>query len=454
MTLTPEFILEQLRQLPATSRYRIAYSGGRDSHVLLHLLASLGERLPAPISALHIDHGLQAGSAEWHHHCELTCAELGVDLQFSKLHLQPQPGESLEAQARQARYAALGAGMTTGEILLTAHHQEDQAETVLLQLLRGAGPSGLSAIPRLAQFPPGYHARPLLGVPRQEIEEYALRHRLRWVEDPSNSDTRFDRNFLRQQVMPLLQGRWPAMARTFSRSAAHCADAQEVIDALAAEDLRAIADDGGRLSVGGLLQLPPARARALLRSWIKQAGMPLPDTVHLDRILREVSGAAKDRNPHVHWPGAEVRRYRNRLFLMPPLPAVDPAWRRQWGDETICQLPAGLGWLHAETGQGGIDPTAWRGETVEVSFCARGGRVRLPGRGHSQRLKHFFQERGVPPWQRVRTPMIHIGGELAAVGDLCVCEPFAVAAHDQGLQISWHRPLPASGFVAVGKSAF
>ena len=439
MTL-PQRLLETLSALSVPSRYCVAYSGGRDSHVLLDAMAGLRDRLPAPVAALHVDHGLQPGSGQWAGHCERVCRQLGLSLRVLSLQLEQVPGRSLEELARQARYRALARAMRSGEMLLTAHHQEDQAETVLLQLLRGAGPAGLAAMPRVTAFGPGRHLRPLLEEPAAELAAYAARRRLAWVEDPSNRETGFDRNYLRREVMPLLRQRWPALGRTLSRSARHCAEVQGLVDGFAAADLARLQDpDSGALSLPGLAALAPDRARALLRAWIRKSGFRLPDTARLERIRLEMTGAGKDRNPLVHWPGAEVRRYRERLYLMPPLPPIDRGLALAWEGTGMLQLPAGLGRLRATPGDGGLARRHWEGGRVEVRFQHQGERLRLPGRAGSRRFSHFCQQHAIPPWQRPRLPLVFIDGHLAAVADLVCCEPFAAARGEPGVQLQWQR---------------
>jgi tRNA(Ile)-lysidine synthase len=330
--------------------------------------------------------------------------------------------------------------MGPGDILLTAHQQDDQAETVLLQLLRGAGPRGLAAMPQFAPFGPGYQARPLLEFSRRQLRVYALEHRLDWIEDASNQDIGFDRNYLRQRVLPLLRERWPALGRTLSRSAQHCAEAQGLIDELTAPDLDRLLDQKeGTISVSGLKALSPAHGRAVVRSWIGNAGFPLPDSTHLNRLIVEMTGAGVDRNPLVRWPGVEVRRYRDQLFLMPPLTPVAPGLILNWTQDSPLLLPAGLGRLTVDQGIGGIDHARWTGAGVQVRFQRPGGRLRLPGRDHSQSFKNFFQQKAIPPWQRNRIPLIFVDGELAAVADLCICTPFQHRTGRPGVRIRWER---------------
>jgi tRNA(Ile)-lysidine synthase len=311
---------------------------------------------------------------------------------------------------------------------------------VLLQLLRGAGPAGLAAMPLLAEFGPGYHARPLLEQPRWLLDEYAQTNELVWVEDLSNQETGFDRNYLRREVMPLLTERWPSMGRTLARSARHCAEAQGLIDEIAGRDLqRLLGPEGDTLSLTGLMSLPAPRGRAVLRAWIRGAGFQLPDTARLDRILTEMGGAAPERNPLIHWPGVEVRRYRNQLYIMPPMKRIDPHLWLPWDGRLALELPAGLGRLRTASGKGGLSPRYWEQGRIQVRLRHRGERIQLPGRNHSHSLKNFFQQRAVPPWQRGRIPFVYIDDQLAAVADLALCRPFVVREWELGMHIQWDR---------------
>ncbi len=450
MDFTRDRLLQTLSTLPDVSHYRVAYSGGLDSQVLLHALASRRSELPAPLQAIHIHHGLQPDADHWAEQCRAYCREQQIPLTLVECDVKVGKGESLEAAARDARYHAFREQMGDGDILLTAHHCDDQAETVLLQLLRGSGLRGLSAMPFLAPFGPGYLARPLLDFSRAQLAAYAAGEGLEWAEDASNRDIAYDRNFLRQQVLPLLVGRWPALGRTLSRSARHCAEAQRLIDEMAQADLdllrsgegeyqRAPASITSSLSLTGLGQLPPPRARAVLRAWIRESDYRLPDTARLDRLLREMTEAAADRNPMIHWAGVEARRYRDRLYLMPPLPAFDESSIIEWDGETSLQLPSGLGLLTIEKGKEGIDRQRWLSGRIRVRFRSGGECCRPASHARNRPLKKLFQEEGIPPWLRARIPLITIDDQLAAVAGLWLCEPFRATKGEDGILIRWER---------------
>jgi len=293
----------------------IALSGGVDSVALLQAAREVAARHPGlQLRALHVDHGLQPQSGEWAASCRELCGRLAIPFEVLELKLVPRKGESVEAEARSERYAALSAALEPGECLLTAHHADDQLETVLLQLFRGAGVAGLAAMPPSAALGPGLHLRPLLQASREEIVEFAKLRGLEWIDDPMNTESRFDRSYLRHEVLPSIIQRWPAAARTVGRSARHLAEAQGLLEALAEIDASRYLDNEGTLAVAGLLQLPHARRVNVLRWWIVRQGLGLPSTARLESIIRDVLPARPDAHPVVTWPTGEVRRRKGRLL--------------------------------------------------------------------------------------------------------------------------------------------
>lgn len=430
-------LLSQLEQLPSGGRFFIAYSGGLDSSVLLHAVVQLKSKLHHEIHAIHADHGLQADAAKWSQHCESQCAAFNIPLHKRHLNLQIQPGESLEAVARTARYAAFAEVMGAGDLLLTAHHADDQVETVLLQLLRGAGVSGLAGMPVIKPWHGGWLARPLLSFSRQDLEQYALDRNLHWIEDQSNQDLRFSRNLLRQRILPELKNRWPGMLKTISRSAGHCASAGRLADELAGMDLQICQGaNPWRLSMDELKKLSRARQENLLRYWIRQLGLCVPNTHKIRRILFEVLPAGEAAHPLVKWQGAELRCYRAELCLMPPLPAPEQDWLTPWDGSKPLKLPVGLGELVVEKEGMRIPENAWREGRVLVGFRSAGVKCTPLGRNGSRSFKRLCQDLNIPAWLRPLVPLLRVDGELAAVADYCVCRPHAELA---ATAISWHR---------------
>jgi tRNA(Ile)-lysidine synthase len=409
-----------LADLPSARRYWVAYSGGLDSSVLLHALAEIRQRLTAPIEVLHLDHGLHPDSPRWADHCRDQCERLQLPCTQRRLLLVQIPGDGLEARAREARLAAFRDLLEPGDLLLTAQHRDDQAETVLLQLLRGSGLDGLSAMPLLTSLGRGYLARPLLEFTRGELRRYALQQAISWVDDPSNAAEHFDRNFLRHRVLPLLAERWPAWSATLARSAGHCGEARHLLDTLLAPRLRAVSGSRAHtLSVAALANLDPAMGRELLRHWIRERGHRPPDRLRLQRIIDEVLSAAADRQPLVEWPGSQVRRYRDDLFLLAPLPPLPANESIHWAHGDMIELGRGLGVLRAQPA--GTADRLRRDGSLSIRFGVAALRCRPgPDRPH-RALKHLYQEQGVPQWLRPYIPLLFRDDTLLAVGGIWRC---------------------------------
>ncbi len=443
-----EELIGQLRRFlnrhPA-GRYWIGYSGGLDSHALLHLCARLRSELGGIFHAVHVNHHIHPEADRWQRHCRTVCETLGMPFRAIGVDGRAAAGESPEEAARNARYRAFACLLRPDQALLLAHHQDDQAETVLLQLLRGAGPAGLAGMAAAAPLGRGRLLRPFLTVPRSVLRAYAEDNRLDWIEDPSNQELDLDRNYLRHRIMPLLKRRWPACARTISRSARHCAAAERLLEASLAPRLSQLLDDQGRIDAVALGELDPGHQAQLLRAWLRRKGLSLPSEAYLRRIITEMLPAGDDRMPVVRWRGGEVRRYRNRLYALPPQPVPDPSWRRTWDGVTPLELPDGTR-LESVAAFGGGIAGHWFRKGVEVTYRRGGERCRLPGRTGSRSLKKLFQEKGVPPWLRQRLPLLYIEGKLAAVVPFWVCRPFAAGPDEAGVILRW------SGLAAGGET--
>jgi tRNA(Ile)-lysidine synthase len=437
----PECLLSSLNSFSDAQIGWIAYSGGMDSSVLLHALVAIRDRLAFEIRAVHVDHGLHADSRAWSEHCARACERLAVPLRTRRVEVAPVRGESLEALARKARYGAMADLLGQGDLLLAAQHKDDQAETLLLALMRGSGPAGLAAMPRLASLGAGRLLRPLLDYSRMELLDYATCRNLDWLEDPGNRSLRFDRNFLRHRVLPLLAERWPSYATSIARSAEYCGEAQGVINLFVEDELSKVG--GGRpntLSIARLRNLSLPVRKSVLRHWFRKRGLAPPDSRHMGRIASEVMGTRADANPLVAWPGCEVRRYRDDLFAMEPLPALPPTGPLPW-KKGILRLPCGFGQLKLLAGRGQeLGPLDVFADGLEVRFGVHGLACRRVPGGHRRSLKKLFQEAGVPPWIRPYIPLIFAQGALAAVGDFWVCFPDG-AAQERRLQVRWESDL-------------
>lgn len=383
----------------------VGFSGGLDSTVLLAALRQLGLRR---LRAIHVHHGLQPAADAWVDHAEAVCAGWGLALEVRRVAVDAGSAQGPEAAAREARYAAFAASLAAGEVLALAHHRDDQAETFLLRALRGSGPRGLAAMRSWRPHAAGAIWRPLLDTPRADLAGWARSQGLRWVEDPHNHDARYERVWLRQQLLPKLAAHGPAALERLAESARLCAEADALLDELAAADA-ARARAGDSLDLGVLAALSPARQRLLLRWWVRERGLPPPPRTRLDR-LPELLDAAGDAEPLLDWPGAELRRYRGRLYLMTTLPAPPPPdFCEDWDGRGALCLPPGCGRLS------GAEPVRRR---FSVRFAAGGERYRPHPEQPSRRLKNLFQESAVPPWRRRRTPLLFEEERLVWIGGL------------------------------------
>ncbi len=437
-SFTPEAlrdVLERRLGIPLSSSFVVAYSGGRDSHVLLHALHALR---PARLRAVHVDHNLQSVSRAWFEHCQRVCATLNVECVVEHIDVRREDEESVEAAARRLRYERLAAHLADGDVLLTAHHEDDQAETLLLALLRGAGARGLAAMPPLADFGVGRHARPLLGFARAALEDYAHAHELVYVDDTSNRDERMSRNFLRARVLPLLEQRWPATMRVIARAASNNADTAALLDEIGQTDLtHCRADDG--LSLAALASLSASRQRNVVRYWMRTNGFDAPSSEHLELILAQVNRPSATGQACIDWQGIEVRRYRDRLIVQRHAATPETDLQLPWTPPQTLMIPGTDLQLHAQSVRGqGLSQARLANATVTVRTRRGGETCLLPGRGH-HKLKKLLQEAGVPPWERERLPLIYVGDELAAVADRWICEPFTAREDELGWRILLER---------------
>lgn len=437
---SPQALLERLRALPPVSGYCVAYSGGLDSHCLLHASAALRGQLSLPLRALHVHHGLLPQADAWTRHCDSVCRALGVPLSVHRVSVAAGPAESPEEAARRARYQVFGEQLQPGECLLLAHHLDDQAETLLQRLLRGAGIRGLAAMPARRPLAAGLLSRPLLTFSRRDLADYATREGLAWVEDPSNADPALDRNLLRAEILPRLRQRWPDAGARLAASAGHAAEAEELLEELAAADLAICGDPTP--AVAAVAALSAARQRNLLRYWIRRSGRRPPSQARLEAGRAALLGAGDDRQPALDWAEGRIRRYRGRLYLSAPT-AVEPV-QLCWAPPEPLSLP--LGRLRAEPVLGGgLSRRRLQGQRITVRTRVGGERLRPVGRAHRKSLKKLLQEVGVPPWERAGLPLVYVGEELAAVADLWVVEGFQAGSGESGWRLLWERPESSIG---------
>jgi tRNA(Ile)-lysidine synthase len=350
-------------------------------------------------------------------------------------------GESPEETARNCRYEAFAAILEPEDVLLLAQHQDDQAETFLLQLFRGAGPKGLSAMPLRTSFHEGHLLRPFLGVSREDIVKVGSTLGIPWIEDLSNQNTRYDRNLIRRDILPLIQQRWPAVVSVIARSAQHVATSEQLLEESIDDRYQSILD-GACLKIDRLKRLAPSMQRAIVRRWIRSQGFRLPSTKIIERICSEALHAAPDRNPDIVWPEGRIRRYRGQLSLHPHLPAI-PKLSPHSIPSTIKLIPLeenGCLVLEETFGEG-IALADWNTHTINVHYRRGGEKIKLKGRQGHQELRKLFQEEGVPPWERNTIPLIYLNDKLAAVGDLWIDESFSAESKSStGIKIEHRKP--------------
>jgi len=423
-----QHLLKALTSLPATSLC-VAFSGGPDSSALLHALAQLPEARSRGLRVLHVDHGLHPQSSRWVEHCRDFCTHLALPCKVLRVTVERDSGEGLEAAARRARYQALETELGEGEVLLLAHHRDDQAETVLLKLLRGAGPEGLGGMRALRPLGRGQLWRPLLDLPRQQLTDYIATHKLACIDDPSNSDTRHARNQLRHEILPRLQQHWPHAVESILHSARLSRDAADAL-----RDAWMVAFDNlhdantNSLDAAGWLALVPALREPLLDHWLHGCGLTAPTTAQRRQIERQ-GRARAGKLPCIRWPGAELHIWKDRLWALPPESVIDPDWTSTWHGEPL-SLPDGGQLSLNENGATLTQP-------LRVRLRQGGERIKPAGDAHTRELRDLFQQGLLPPWQRIACPLLYVDRELVAVADRWINARGKAIFQHSGATLRW-----------------
>lgn len=428
-----------LPQPPIRGPVLAGFSGGLDSTVLLHLIAADPHVRERGLRAIHVHHGLAGAADDWAAHCQRICSGLGVPLQVAHVDVARDTGFGLEAAARQARYRAFENALGEGETLALAHHRDDQAETFLLRALRGSGVDGLRAMPAWRRLGRGWLWRPLLGHARDALLAYARATGLEWVEDPANEAAAHDRNHLRQHVMPLLRQRWPHAGAMLARSATLAGDAARL---LASGDDEALEDMAGAdprvIDVARLLRHPPERRARILRHWLARLGLPPLPGEGVAQIESTLLGPDGDAVPEFAWADAIVRRWRGQLHASRALPPLPRGYQADWDGRAPLLLPTGGTLELAPVSNDPALPGAW---PVTVRARHGGERIVLAGRTHSHALKNILQQRGVPPWQRERMPLLcSSDGTVLAAGDVVVSAALERELAGAGVRLRWRCP--------------
>lgn len=420
-------ILQQALRAQPQGELCVAYSGGPDSTALLHALAQLPEAHARSLRALHVDHGLHPDSHQWASHCRQLAQEWGVTCLVMRVEVDHARGYGLEAAAREARYRAFALSLRSGERLLLGHHRDDQAETVLLKLLRGAGPEGLGGMRATRPLGQGVLWRPLLEVPRDVLRSHVDEYQLPYIDDPSNADARLSRNFLRHEILPRLSHHWPHAIESIVHSAGLSRFAADTLADQWRKAQASLLDPTGSLEAAGWLALPPALRHPLLDDWLHARGLPAPTTAQREQIERQC--AARDGQlPCIRWAGAELHVWKGRLWALPPQHAIDPMWEATWHGEPLA-LPDGGSLL--------LDPHARLAEPLTVRLRRGGERIKPAGDAHTRELRDLFQQSEMPPWRRAACPLLYAGDALIAVGDRWMSEHGATLCRNLGSRFRW-----------------
>ncbi len=444
--------LESLHSLPEDASYVVAYSGGLDSHVLLYCC----KQLKLPVRAVHVHHGLQTVADDWVKHCQSVCDALAIHLDVIYVDAKAEQGQSPEEAARKVRYQALQANLTDGDCLITAQHLNDQAETLLLQLFRTASTAGLAAMPSSRQFGGFVHIRPLLAFSREEIKDFAQTNHLQWIEDPSNDDMQFDRNFIRKNLVPLLEDRWPEITRQLSTVASLQSNNLRVLEDMAAIDLANsirvtayqsktfVYDVVSVLSISALKKLTSARLLNVLRYWIikttqGQTEKNSPTRKLLEEIEKTLINSQADANPVITFSGFEFRKYQDDLYLLKP--NINKNFQDELANELAWDTSSPLKISPLNIQLEVIDTTgeglkkSLLDEPLKIIFRKGGEKFHPAGRRHSQSLKKLLQEANVPPWERDVIPLLYSGDELVAVVGLWMGKGFVVGEGESGWSV-------------------
>ncbi len=426
---------KNLNQLYHASHIYIAYSGGLDSHVLLHYCA-LNSRIKTKLSAVYVNHGLQKSADDWESHCKQQASQLNIGFQALAVNID-QHKKSPEEAAREVRYQALKTLLKKDDILLVAQHREDQLETVLLQLFRGAGIQGLSAMAELSPFGKGILLRPLLAYSQQTLKDYAIEKSLCWIEDPSNQCNDFRRNFLRNQIIPQLKTQWENLDKTVARSAQHCRHAQRLLQKLGDNALQLCLNADNSLSIEALLNTDQAQQALVIREWFAYLQLTMPSVIFIQQLFETIIKAQKKANPILNCQQGCIRRYQQTLYYVKS--SNDLYHTKIWSNnQHSLQLSASSA-LQKITAPSGISQKKWQDSTVSIRYRSGGEKIALPFRQGHHSLKKLFQEANIPPWEREKIPLLYFNETLVAIADLWVSKTVFIQQNAPCYQLKWSR---------------
>ena len=430
-----ERLLEIVRRLPDHSSIWVGFSGGADSTALLHALHELRGQLGVPLKAVHFHHGLHEDAESWLNHCRAFCSDRSIPFFYRSLDVARLAQSNIEAVARNLRYRAILDFLKRDEVYLTAHHADDQAETVFLNLMRGSGNEGIAGIPELRKLGEGWVARPLLNWKRVDRERYLEKHRLAWKQDPSNADTSFDRNFLRNELLPTIEARWPGLTGRLNRSARIARLTSEAL----ANFINAASGDllgsPHRMPLTPLLELELAMQTLVLRQWLRLQEIQSPPEVRLLEFLDQLAEAHRENQAELRWQHWQVKRYRDFLWLQDT--SVNPVCpKKSWYSGTVVELDQHVGRLQLYGNPTSL-PDGW-----EVDCRREGAQIRLSRLASRQALKDCFRQARIPPWLRTAIPVLYWDDEPVAIGDWLVAGKLKEWLTSNSLKLVWHPAHP------------
>jgi len=436
-TLSKSDLKEFLDSFSDSKKIIISYSGGIDSSVLLHLLFSIRENLKQSLEVIHINHGLYEKSDDWERFCKKECASYNIPFTAISIHENCPKNVSVECWARDKRYFLIGKEMSKDDVLLTAHHMDDQVETFFLQALRGAGPRGLSSMPVVKRFGDGFHARPFLHIRRSELERYAKINNLLWQDDQSNSDIRYDRNYLRHRVLANVENSWPSYRQNISRVISHQKESMNLLGEIALEDMKKVlCKNLINLDIKMLKKLSLPRQKNLIFYWLDNLNLEKPGSKHMSQIITTLINAGPDKSPCVNWKNTEVRKYRDHLYALETIKTHDENEEIYWNTNSPLEIQ-GEKLIAKETYGKGILKSCINGAKITIRYRHGGEKIYLNSLSNSKTVKQLFQEYGVLPWLRDRVPLIYINEELAVIPGFCIGKRFSASGNERSLDIYW-----------------
>jgi len=438
--LTWQTFQQIIESLTCKKKFLVAYSGGLDSQVLLSLLTEWAiHDSTIQVRVIHINHQLSPNANTWVSFCNDFALKHKIPFLTQEISIQQRSKEGVEAQARRLRYDAIKQHLLKEEVLLTAHHQNDQVETMLLHWLRGSGSAGLAGMATIQSLDHTQLIRPLLSFPKSALCDFAKQHHLTWINDESNECLYFKRNYVRKKIMPPLLAAQHSCLGNLTRTANHCAEAAKLLQVLADADLISIQHDQQHLNINDLLKFDKIRQRNILRRWLALSNISMPTTAQLKVLQEEVILAQKSADPVLHLGNMSIRRYQSGLYLVPALKRIPQTKEWTWDLSTVFNLPQRLGTLMTKAIEkpGGISIQKLGSNNVTVRFRQGGERMHPSKRSRGTSLKHLFQEWQVPPWQRDRWPLIFLNEQLVAVVNIDVARNVAAEKNEKGFQIVW-----------------